>query len=229
MVGMSLRFPSGYVALGDALDYGIHSANAKHSSGRGHDPQGAQDLGLAGRALSKEHGRICRKACDYRQVTQFPQDAAGSPAPAIAVIDTNAILDAWWFLDPRATGLVLAVEAGHLIWMATRAMREELQDVLMRRPFVDQPIRCKHTLSAFNLLVRVIDDTPAPAPWTCADPDDQCFVDLALARQAHWLFTRDRALLDLAHRAAGHGCRIVPPSAWPEADGQPTSAADPVP
>lgn len=229
MVGMSLRFPSGYVLPGDALDgmstalghFSTSSANAKHSSGRGHDPQGAQDLGLAGRALSKEHGRICRKACDYRRMMQIPQYSATTPVPAIAVMDTNAVLDAWWFEDPQASRLALALSSGELNWVATAAMRAEIQDVLTRQPFVSHAVLCERTLSAFDRLCLPRDQPDHPAPLTCADPDDQCFVDLALACRAGWLFTRDRALLDLAPRAAGYGCRIVQPSAWP------TSAVDP--
>jgi predicted nucleic acid-binding protein len=237
MVGMSLRFPSGYVLPGDALNgastalgqFGISSANAKHSSGRGHDPQGAQDLGLAGRALSKEHGRICRKACDYRQMTQIPQDNSNAAVRAIAIIDTNAVLDAWWFEDPQVAHLALAVTTGQLSWAATATMRVELMDVLARQPFSDQPDRCERTLAAFDQWASILDAPSQPSPLSCADPDDQCFIDLALACSAGWLFTRDRALLDLAPRAARHGCRIVPPSAWPRDPPAATSAVDRVP
>jgi hypothetical protein len=71
-------------------------------------------------------------------------------------------------------------------------------------------------------------EAPAEAAaLSCVDPDDQGFIDLALAHRAAWLFTRDRALLDLARRAAPSGCRIAPPGAGPWAALAPTSAGDP--
>jgi len=152
---------------------------------------------------------------------QFPQYSANTPVPATVVMDTNAVLDAWWFEDPLASRLALALSSGELRWVASAAMRAELQDVLTRQPFAKHATRRERTLSIFDKLCLILDEPDRQAPLTCADPDDQCFVDLALACRASWLFSRDRALLDLAPRAAGLGCRIVPPSAWA------TSAADP--
>lgn len=226
MVGISLRSRLEVRCAFDALSGlgGIPSANAKHSSGRGHDPQGTQDLGLAGRALSKEHGRKCRKACDYRQVNKIPQGRAAADEPEVVVIDTNAILDAWWFEDPRAIGLARAVQARQLRWLATPAMRAELQDVLGRARFVTDPDRCERVLASFDTWVESVQAPAKAAMLTCLDPDDQGFIDLALAHRAAWLITRDRALLDLARGASASGCRIVPPWIWLAAAVAPTSA-----
>ena len=48
----------------------------------------------------------------------------------------------------------------------------------------------------------------------CSDPDDQQFIDLAIARRAHALLTRDRAVLRLAPRARRFGVLIATPEAW---------------
>jgi len=48
----------------------------------------------------------------------------------------------------------------------------------------------------------------------CADPDDQMFIDLALAVRACWLFTRDKALLRLAPRARDRGVCVLRPADW---------------
>jgi predicted nucleic acid-binding protein len=48
----------------------------------------------------------------------------------------------------------------------------------------------------------------------CRDPDDQKFIDLALAAKAQWLVSRDKALLALAKRAKARGLLIVKPEAW---------------
>jgi hypothetical protein len=60
-------------------------------------------------------------------------------------------------------------------------------------------------------------DLPVPGAGSarlplCRDPDDQKFLEAALAARAGFLVTRDRALLDLARRAAPF--RILSPQAF---------------
>jgi uncharacterized protein len=55
---------------------------------------------------------------------------------------------------------------------------------------------------------------PLPA-LRCTDPDDQKFIDFALACGARWLVSRDKAVLKLRRRAlALHGLQIVHPDDW---------------
>ena len=61
--------------------------------------------------------------------------------------------------------------------------------------------------------------TPPPlgaaARLHCTDADDQKFIDLAIAKSAHTLVSRDKALLRLARKARDrHGVRICRPEAW---------------
>ena len=62
------------------------------------------------------------------------------------------------------------------------------------------------------------DAAPAIAPLpVCADPDDQKFLDLAVACGAQYLVTRDRDLLELARfRDPVPPFRIVTPRQWRE-------------
>jgi putative PIN family toxin of toxin-antitoxin system len=46
----------------------------------------------------------------------------------------------------------------------------------------------------------------------CRDPDDQKFLEAALAAGARFLVTKDRALLELAHKRARLPFRIVKPA-----------------
>ncbi|MFT7776961.1 putative toxin-antitoxin system toxin component, PIN family [Roseateles sp.] len=48
----------------------------------------------------------------------------------------------------------------------------------------------------------------------CRDPDDQKFIDLALAARARWLISRDKAVLALAKRARLRGLAILTPERW---------------
>ena len=58
-------------------------------------------------------------------------------------------------------------------------------------------------------------DAGEPSPrLVCRDPDDQKFIDLALARNARWLISRDKALLALAKRAKPRGLLIQKPEFW---------------
>lgn len=154
-----------------------------------------------------------------------PPVEAGAPAAGAAlpglVLDTNAALDWLWFTDPAMHDVAAAVVAGRCRWWVTDATCAELDHVLEHglrpRPGADR--------DAVRRAVRSW-GRAAPAPalpralrLPCRDPDDQVFVDLAIATRATWLVTRDRALLDLARRAAAHGVVIVSPAAW-----RPTSA-----
>ena len=55
---------------------------------------------------------------------------ARETSPEVLVLDTNIALDVFVFQDPAADALRSAMEAGHTRWIATDAMRDELQRVL---------------------------------------------------------------------------------------------------
>ncbi|NDF65416.1 MAG: PIN domain-containing protein, partial [Betaproteobacteria bacterium] len=95
------------------------------------------------------------------------------------VLDTNIVLDLWWFEDPRAEPLFTALQAGHVRWLATEAMREELERVLSYPHLTRRPRRrSQDPLAEFDRHAsRVLPATRAP--YVCKDPDDQKFIDLA--------------------------------------------------
>lgn len=145
-------------------------------------------------------------------------------AVELVVLDTNVVLDIWWFRDPGAAGLASAFETGGLEWIATASMREELVDVLGRPSFTATEGRAATVLASFDRWARMWTGDVAAAPWRCADADDQIFIDLALSAGARWLFSRDRALLDLARGARAGGCDILQPAQW--AGARPPASAD---
>ncbi|HTN48188.1 MAG TPA: putative toxin-antitoxin system toxin component, PIN family [Burkholderiaceae bacterium] len=130
---------------------------------------------------------------------------------ATAVVDTNVLLDFWVFEDPRAVPLRAAIESGALGAWRSGAVVDELSDVLARPAFgLANERRCE-ILRLWDRLARPVARV-MPAPWSCSDPRDQMFLDLACSVRADWLITRDKALLKLARRVHGSGLNIGEPA-----------------
>ena len=136
----------------------------------------------------------------------------------LAVIDTQSILDWRYFGDAACKGWTAPGE-GTWQWLATAAMRDELAHVLARGFGSRWPAPASSVLDFFDRHVSLMAESALPAPLArtlrCTDPDDQKFIDLAIACKAQWLVSRDRAVLKLRRRAlALAGLRIVTPAEW---------------
>ena len=123
------------------------------------------------------------------------------------VLDTNIVLDLFVFSDPAVEPVQAALQQGTLRWIATQAMRDELVRVLAYPQIVKS--LAHHQISADQVLVRF--DAQAhlvalapKASVTCKDPDDQKFIDLAVAHSAH-LLSKDHAVLCMAKRLLALG------------------------
>ena len=136
-----------------------------------------------------------------------------SAAPLL-VIDTNVVLDLFVFEDAHCTGLRAALAAGAAAWLASAPMREELQRVLdyphIARRLVSGP---GAVLDAFDCHARCVEPAPKAA-FTCRDPDDQRFIDLAVAHRAV-LLSKDAQVLALARRLARVGVTVCAPRHLP--------------
>jgi putative PIN family toxin of toxin-antitoxin system len=139
------------------------------------------------------------------------------------VIDTNVALDILVFNEPahaaQIAPLRMALREGRVEWLATTAMRSELERVLSypklapRVAFYGCTVRS--VLGNFDGLVR-LEEQPAPRiAFTCKDADDQIFADLAVARQAH-LLSKDHALLSMKKRLATLGAQAWTPQGFIE-------------
>lgn len=147
-----------------------------------------------------------------------PQTAytRNSEIPA-AVLDSNAVLDWLLFGDPSMQPLGQAIRAGHCRWIVTPALCDELEHVLARglrsRPQADAgPLW--GTWQRLACPVEPPADAPPLPGLRCTDGDDQKFLAVALAHNARWLVSRDRALLKLRRRARERGLLILPPAQW---------------
>ena len=144
--------------------------------------------------------------------------AAAALRPTLdLVIDTNVVLDWLAFRHPVGAPLEEALTSGQCRWLCTRAMRDELAHVVARESLGCWAVDADAVLAAFDALGVDVDTPPllcAAERLRCSDPDDQHFVDLAIAQRVHALLTRDRAVLRLASRARGFGVLIATPEVW---------------
>ncbi|RDI28570.1 PIN domain-containing protein [Pseudacidovorax intermedius] len=139
-------------------------------------------------------------------------DAAAQPDVTSVVIDTNIVLDLFVFDDAAAKPLRVALEAGQHRWLATASMRVELARVLDYPQIA--PRRTYYGLSVEDVLAcfdrhAQVQPSAAKAPFTCADPDDQVFIDLAVAHRAR-LLSKDKAVRAMRKRLAGLGVELWP-------------------
>ena len=128
------------------------------------------------------------------------------------VIDTNVALDLLVFRDPATVPLREALATGRLQWIATPVMREELSRVLAYPHLVARmeyyQLCAADVLAAFDRQVQIV-DVASKAPMICKDPDDQKFIDLAVAHRAP-LLSKDKAVLKLKKRMAAVGASVQP-------------------
>ena len=130
--------------------------------------------------------------------------------PESIVLDTNIVLDVFVFPDPAAAPLRAALQAGELDWLASLPMREELARVLAYPKIVPRlafyGLTADSVLGAFDKHARLV-DAAAKASLTCSDPDDQQFIDLAVAHRAV-LLSKDRAVISMKKRLLAQGVRV---------------------
>ena len=128
------------------------------------------------------------------------------------VIDTNIVLDLWLFEDPATAPLRAALQSGRITHLATSSMREELARVLTYPHIVKR--MAKSLIQAQDILQRFDEhllaaEPAAKAPCTCKDPDDQKFIDLAVAHGVP-LLSKDAAILCMKKRLLQAGVLLNP-------------------
>ena len=120
------------------------------------------------------------------------------------VLDTNVWLDWLVFDDPSIAPIRTAVAAKRAEVFIDAACEAELERALGydlgKKRTVDIPAclaLCRRVARRIGSPVPEAERAQLPA---CRDPDDQKFLEAALAARAEFLVTKDRALLDLARR-----------------------------
>ena len=120
------------------------------------------------------------------------------------VLDTNVWLDWLVFDDPSIAPMKAAVEGNRAEVFIDAACEAELERAL-GYDLGKRTVDIAACLALCRRVARRIDSTAPEAERAllpaCRDPDDQKFLETALAAHAGFLVTKDRALLDLAKRA----------------------------
>jgi putative PIN family toxin of toxin-antitoxin system len=143
-------------------------------------------------------------------VTSFETQA--KPGAQAWVIDTNIVLDLWLFEDPATIPLRAALQSGAISHLATDSMRDELERVLAYPHLVKR--MAKSNILAQDILNRFDEhllavEPAAKALFTCKDPDDQKFIDLAVAHAVP-LLSKDKAILCMKKRLLQSGVVLNP-------------------
>lgn len=95
---------------------------------------------------------------------------------------------------PGATKLGDALEAGKFIVIISEPILTEMVDVLRAKGADEQRIRfLEQTLRAYGILVE-----PTEKIYACRDPDDNKFLEAAIAENADYIVTADKDLLSLS-------------------------------
>lgn len=128
------------------------------------------------------------------------------------VLDTNVVLDLLVFADAAVAPLRDGLHQGRLQWLATAPMREEFARVLSYPKLAARCALFGHEpgalLQAFDRQARLV-DVPAAAPVRCQDPDDQKFIDLAVAHRC-LLLSKDGEVLCMRKRLANLAVEAAP-------------------
>lgn len=117
------------------------------------------------------------------------------------VLDTNFILDVYFFKNETAVRLFHQLEKAGARFYRTSATFDELKHVLDREEFSkgtasQEEILDSWTANSINF------ESPSPSALKCRDPLDQKFIDLADSVAPSYLISKDKDILRLRRKAS---------------------------
>ncbi len=153
---------------------------------------------------------------EIAKTRQWLRYAVAMNRPPLLVLVTNVVLDWLLFHDPGCAALHETLVSGAARWIATQAMREELDRVLTRGSLDRWNPNVPALWVEWDRWVNIVPSAPPLPPEVprCTDPDDQKFIDLGIHLSASALLSRDRAVLRCARRARALDLAILTPTAW---------------
>jgi putative PIN family toxin of toxin-antitoxin system len=141
------------------------------------------------------------------------------PLPRI-VLDTNVCLDLFVFRDSMCSHVLAAMQSGAVQAVTRDDCREEWQRVLHYPQLPIDDLQRPAFNAAFDAMIHLLPPEVATVAEDmvlprCGDPDDQKFLELALASGARWLLSKDKELLKLDRRTRSAGLfSIRLPQLW---------------
>jgi predicted nucleic acid-binding protein len=126
------------------------------------------------------------------------------------ILDTNVILDLLVFKDPSAEPIRLLLDAKQVDAVRTLASMVELIDVIGRPAFKISKEDQETIVQSWESSSRLLENTAIePAPFTCRDPDDQVFINVAYSVRPALLLSKDLRVLELGTIAQRYGVEIT--------------------
>ncbi|MBS0313151.1 MAG: putative toxin-antitoxin system toxin component, PIN family [Proteobacteria bacterium] len=129
------------------------------------------------------------------------------------VLDTNVLVSALVYDDPRHEVLRRGWQARALVPLMSAATHDELRRVLAYPQFALSAERIAVALGTLEPFVEwvSIDAAAVAALRRCSDRDDQKFLETAFCGGAHAILSYDRVLLKMRRHAP---CPVRTPEAW---------------
>ncbi|HEX7053206.1 MAG TPA: DUF3293 domain-containing protein [Burkholderiales bacterium] len=202
-----------------SLREALEAAGRRYLEGEGRDPSGAWPAEPSFLVLGMARAEALALARRFEQNALVWCEAGRAPELVDAawrlVLDTHVWLDWLAFDDPAVAALKAAVAQGRAEIYMDADCEAELERVLgypVPKRAAEKEQQAARLAQARRLARRPqrrLADAERAALPRCSDPDDQKFLELALAADADALLTRDRALLELGRRTP---FRILPPA-----------------
>lgn len=148
------------------------------------------------------------------------QQTTNERATIRVVLDTNVFLDLVHWHDPHALRLQKAITDQTITLLWSEDTLAEVVDVLQRSHFGWTETRLQENVPVWlnwgiALPQTKIEQIRSQLTIRCKDPLDQKFLELCVAGQAHYLFTKDKLVLKSLRKLARFGLQGGLPEATP--------------
>lgn len=157
---------------------------------------------------------------DQLDALKAPELARAQRPVPLAVLDTNVVLDLWYWNDRKCSQLKKALSAGALRAVSSSSCLKELAAVLARPVFELSVSEKKSLLETVLSSVWVAKPT-VEALVRCKDAEDEKFLNLAFEIEADYLFTKDKRVLRAGRKLRALGTQTLTPADFrylPKAD-----------
>ncbi len=155
-----------------------------------------------------------REAPDAEAIARFTKDVQkpGARQKPVVVLDTNVLLDVFYWDDPVARPLKAALDARRFWAARTDDTTDEFADVLRRSHFsLPLDAQCNILRRWHEASMSVTPPETPPAVF-CRDPDDVKFLQLAKCLTADLLVTKDKKVLKAGRKLRRLGITVLTPA-----------------